>query len=264
MARTGTQTRSRVVIPLLLIWASISTWGQQAGDNDLRPRLAMPEWLAPFPQARDLSAGAASAEVTASYTAPAQAADVITHYELQMRTAGVAFKTQSDGIGVSIVASAERVSAVVRIREDDGVSKVKVSYAVTPDKTAGLVLAASQSQTAPPQRAIPVSLPASSSLAPGKRAPISPYARAPYAWILQSVVVRGSHPAKYTASYYQASTDGTALQPLPLPGGTSIVDVFPQDCAFSLQDQEGHSFTFNRADEAKGRELAPGAWSYIP
>lgn len=151
---------SRSVILLLLIWASVSAWGQQT----------MPEWLAPFPQARDQSAAVAT-EITSSYTAPAQAADVIAHYERQMRTAGVTFKTQSDGIGVSIVASAERASAVVRTREDDGVSKVKVSYAVTPDKTAGLVLASSRP-------------PSSSSPSSGRREPLSPYARVPYTWIL--------------------------------------------------------------------------------
>jgi hypothetical protein len=229
---------SRSAISLLLICASVSIWGQQT----------MPEWLAPFPQARDQSAAAVAAEITSSYTAPAQAADVITHYERQMRTAGVTFKTQSDGIGVSIVASAERASAVVRIREDDGVSKVKVSYALTADKTAGLVLASSQ----PP------------SPSSGRRQPLSPYARVPYTWILQSVVVRGSKPTQYTASYYEAPTDGTALQPLLLPAGASIVDVVPQDCAFSVQDQAGHSFTFNQEGEAKGRILSPGAWSVYP
>jgi hypothetical protein len=240
MACTGAYSRA-VILPLLIL-ASLSAWGQQT----------MPGWLAPFPQARDQSAVAAAAEVTSSYSAPAQAADVIAHYEQQMRAAGITFKTQSDGIGVSIVASADRASAVVRIREDDGVSTVNVSYAVTPDKTAGLVLAASRPQTAGPARAVPVSLPA------------SPYAHVPYTWILQSVIVSGSKPPRYNAFFYEAPTDATALQPLNLPAAATIVDVAPKDCVFTVQDQAGHSFTFNKEGEAKGRILNPGAWSVYP
>src|SRR5580698_2636162 len=93
----GTQRHFRVAVPLLLIWASVSTWGQQPA----------PEWLAPFPQARDQSATASAMEGASAYTALAHSADVIKHYEQEMRAAGVTFRTQSDGIGTSIVASME-------------------------------------------------------------------------------------------------------------------------------------------------------------
>jgi hypothetical protein len=108
----GTQTHSGVVIPLLLIWACLSAWGQQSSENVPTPRLVMPEWLAPFAQARDQSATATSTESVSTYTALAHPAEVISHYQQQMRAAGVAFRTQSDGIGFSILASAEKLSAV--------------------------------------------------------------------------------------------------------------------------------------------------------
>jgi hypothetical protein len=88
-----------------------------------------PDWLAPFPQMRDQSAAASG---QGAYTALAPVAAVISHYEQHMRAAGVTFQTKSNGIGVSIEASADTISAVVRIREDDGSSKVNVSYALKP------------------------------------------------------------------------------------------------------------------------------------
>lgn len=77
----GTQTRSGLIVPLLVICASLSASGQPTGENVLTPRLAMPEWLAPFPQARDQSTAATSREGTSAYTALAHPAEVISHYE---------------------------------------------------------------------------------------------------------------------------------------------------------------------------------------
>jgi hypothetical protein len=251
----GIRTHSWVVIPLLLIWPSLSAWGQQTSKNVVS-RLAMPEWLAPFSQARDQSATSASTENISTYTALAHPAEVISHYERQMRAAGVAFKTQSDGIGVSILASAERLSAVVRIREAEDVSRVKVTYSVAQDKPAGQSPAIPRSQTAVPQQSAPIS--------PARRAPTSPWARAPYTWIMQSVLLPGSRPPKYSALYYEAPTDATVEKPLPLPAGATIVDVFSDTCMFSLQDQAGHSVTFKSPAEARGQVLAPGTWSVYP
>ncbi len=81
---------------------------------------------------------------------------------------------------------------------------------------------------------------------------------------MQSVIVRGSNPRKYTAFYYEAHTDRSVETPLTLPAGAAIVDVFPQDCMFSLQDQAGHSFTFKKAEEAIDKGLASGTWSLYP
>src|SRR5258708_2156470 len=244
----GTQTHSGVVIPLLLIWAWPSAWGQQSSENVPTPRLAMPEWLAPFPQARDQSATAASTESVSTYTALAHPAEVVSHYERQMRAAGVAFRTQSDGIGFSILASAERLSAVIRIREVEDVSKVKVSFSVVSDKPA-----AQQAAIPPPQTAVPA-----------RRAPTSPWTRAPYTWIMQSVILPGSHPIRYSAMYYEAPTDASVEKPLTLPAGATIVDVFSDERMFLLEDQAGHSITYKKPAEASGTRVAPGTWSLYP
>jgi hypothetical protein len=253
MTPTGLRTHSAAFV-LFLLCASLPAWGQGA----------FPEWLAPFPQARDQTATSSSSEGASSYTVLARPADVISHYEQQMRAAGAAFKAQSDGIGVSIVVSMARTSAVVRLREEDGVTKVKVSYAVTADPPASAppvpspvpAAASALAQPAVPQQAVPIS--------GAKRAPLSPLARAPYTWILQSSIVRGSNPTKYNLMYYEAPTDRSVIEPIPLPAGAAIVDVLPDDCLFSMQDQAGHSFTFKKGEEAKAKGLAPGTWSLYP
>jgi hypothetical protein len=252
----GNRTHSEVAVPLLLFWASLSAWGQSAGENLLTPRLAMPEWLAPFPQARGQVATAASTEGASSYTALAHPADVISHYEEQMRAAGVTFSARNDGLGISIVASAKPISAVIRIREAADTSRVNVSYAVVQDKPAAPPPANLEPQTAAPQQP--------KSTSPGKRAPISPFARVPYTWIMQSTIIRESNPVRYNPFYYEAPTDRTVVAALTLPSRASIVDVFPADCLFSLQDQAGHSLTFKKAEEALGKGLAPGTWSVYP
>jgi hypothetical protein len=124
--------RAAIAISLLFVCASLAAWGQKNNVIVLPapPPLATPEWLAPFPQALDQSAAGTSTQGTSAYTALASPADVISHYQHQMRTAGVTFGTKSDGIGISIEASAEKTSAVVRVREQDGATKVNVSFAV--------------------------------------------------------------------------------------------------------------------------------------
>lgn len=247
---------------LFLLCLSVTAWGQT-------PRLALPEWLAPFPQARDQSASATAMEGTATYTALAGAAEVVQHYEQQLRAAGIDFKAQGDGIGVSIVVSAGKTSAVVRLHDDEGVTKVKVSYAVAPDQpppSPPILRQASVGRpaVAPPvtaaqavaQRAVPV--------ASGRREPLSPLAHVPYRWILQSSIVRGTKPTQYAMSAYEAPTDGTVIGPLALPAGAVIVDVLPTDCEFILQDQAGHNFTYKKGEEAKAKGLGPGTWAVYP
>jgi hypothetical protein len=237
-ALRGLHIGSSVGILLLSVCASLSGWGQS---------LTLPEWLAPFAGAR----GQAGTALDSTYAALAAPAEVITHYQQQMRAAGVTFETKSDGIGVSIVASAEKTSAVVRIREDGSETQVKVSYALKQD---------------PPLAPVPLQAASAPAAAASetRRAPTSPWTRAPYTWIMQTAIVPSSSPIRYSALYYEAPTDATVEKPLPLPNGANIVDVFPNDCAFSLQDQAGHSFTFRKAEEANGKALAPGTWSLYP
>jgi hypothetical protein len=252
IADMGTRTH---VVPVLLMWSWLAAWGQQTSENVVT-HPTMPGWLAPFSQARDQSATSASAENISSYTALARPAEVISHYERQMRAASVAFKTQSDGIGVSILASADRLSAVVRIREADDLTMVKVTYSVEEDKPTGQAPASPQPQTADPRQPTPIS--------PTRRTATSPWTRAPYTWIMQSVLLPGTRPPKYSAFYYEAPTDASVDKPLTLPAGATIVDVFSDACMFSLQDQAGHSVTFQKPAEARGQVLAPGTWSLYP
>jgi hypothetical protein len=119
------------VIPLLLACASLSAWGQ-SGVLQLPgpPPLALPKWLAPFPQARDRSTKATPTEAASSYTALGLPADVISHYEQQLNPAGVAFQTKPDGTATVIEGSAEKASWAVRVREENGAARVEVSYAL--------------------------------------------------------------------------------------------------------------------------------------
>jgi hypothetical protein len=65
------------------LWASLSAWGQSTPENAITPRLAIPEWLAPFPQARPVGKG--RTEGASSYTALTHSAAVVSHYQQQLR-----------------------------------------------------------------------------------------------------------------------------------------------------------------------------------
>jgi hypothetical protein len=149
-----------------LICAS-AAWGQQQSGDEL----AMPEWLAPFSNAVQ-SITASATQGTSTYTALARPEDIATHYQAIMATAGVAFKTQGDGIGMSITASSDTISAVIQIREGAELCTVKVSYAVKQNDPRSVGPAARQQTTFAPASSGP------------RREPLSPYARAPYTWII--------------------------------------------------------------------------------
>ena len=250
---TGMHFHFRAETSLLLVCVALSVCGQPtSGVAPGSAPPAMPEWLAPFPQAQPATA------TEGSYTALAPTADVIAHYQQEMRAAGVAFKTQGDGIGVSILASEGRASAVVQIRDNGGRSKVKVSFTLKPEPTP-----ASRQVSAMPQ-AQPVVAQAQPAFPQGRRLPTSPLTRTPYVWIIQAYVVRGSSPTRYRVGYDEVPTLASGEGPLPLAAGATIVDVFPDKCAFWVSDQAGHSFNFHIAKEALGTSLNPGAWSIYP
>jgi hypothetical protein len=234
-----------IAVTRLLLFACLSAWGQSA----------MPEWLASFPKTQ--APPASGADGSSIYTALAPPADVIAHYQEKMRAAGVGFKVQSDGIGVSIVASEGRGSAVVRIRDDGGQSSVRVLYTLKPPETA----------PTPPPATIStavITVPAQPAFPGGRRAPTSPWTREPYTWILQTAALPGSSPIRYSAIVYDAPTDGGGKQPLALPAGATIIDVFNDKCAISFVDQAGHTLTFQNAKQAIGKVLGPGWWSMYP
>ena len=91
-----------------------------------------------------------------------------------------------------------------------------------------------------------------------------PPQRGTYRWVIQSVAVHGASGKKYSSFYYEVSTGRSVEQPLSLPTGGEIVDAFPDDCTFSVQNQSGNSFTFRNEDEAKAKGLGPGTWSVLP
>ena len=69
---------------------------------------------------------------------------------------------------------------------------------------------------------------------------------------------------KAGTSYYDAATDRNVEKPLTLTAGAAIVGVYPNDCAFSVRNESGNSFTFQNEGEAKVKGLGPGTWSVSP
>jgi len=406
---------------------SLCGWGQTANVVVLPGPpgpAAAPEWLAPFPQVRGQ---AASRGPTSAYTAVAAPADVIAHYEREMRAAGVAFQTKGNGIGTTIEASTEQISAVIRVQEQDGGTKVNVSYAAKRVQTpaaaptpaqAPTQAAASSTQAgvlppltlewpawlAPPggrlvsQRTIapgravsgeefcpgdvmqhasqgclkrtyqaagnlkdtyayfeglltqygyttqnaspqpyanlqlgkwvsdvfgsfilrqypqpqqasyyreinaflrqappatgtqveitflvkngtagvgnPLPPQSGSTAAPARSAaPADPSRkgdgfsfppRGTWKWTFQSVAQHRGSEVKYVNYYYEAATDRSVDQALPLPLGGIIVGVFPDDCAFGALDDKGHALKFGGQNDAKGKELSPGGLALLP
>lgn len=84
-----------------------------------------------------------------------------------------------------------------------------------------------------------------------------------WTWQLQSVKVRGA-PGKYNTMYYEKATDRTVETPLALPAGGVIVHVFPVDCSFFIQDENGKQIKFSNAQEARGKTVGPGKWMVYP
>ncbi|HLK68065.1 MAG TPA: hypothetical protein VKU19_31750 [Bryobacteraceae bacterium] len=120
-------------VPLLLVCASFSAWGQGVIRLPGPPPLALPDWLAPFPQTRDLTAKATLTEVTSAYTALGNPSSVVSHYQQQMLAAGIDFQLKPEAAGTSIEGMGETTVGIVRIREDGGGAKVEVRYAVRHD-----------------------------------------------------------------------------------------------------------------------------------
>lgn len=222
-----------------------------------------PQWMAPFPQHRDLTS---TDDGISNYVALAPSAQVISYYEQRMREAGAEFKAQNDGIGVSIVWKDGKESAVLQVREIDGVTTVRTSYAVTPDPPPAPVQVAA-APVAQPQRQALAPTPVAAAPAPAaapKAAPKSPNTKSEYKWVLKSTRVTGAVPAKYHGTYLDAATETTAAKALSLPKGATVVDVSPMDCTFNMEDTAKHFLTYRKGDKALGADLMPGTWSVFP
>ena len=138
--------RAALAIPFL--W--LTAWAQ---SSVLRlpgpPPLALPEWLAPVAQAKNIAKKASPTEATSSYTTDTLPADVLSHYERQLRAAGVEFQTKRDGIVTEIESSTEKYSGTVRVREENGGASVEVSYGLRHDPPADPLKSARALETVP-------------------------------------------------------------------------------------------------------------------
>jgi hypothetical protein len=93
------------------------------------PPLAMPDWLAPYPQARNQAKKGTPDEVVVSYFAPGAPAGVIAHYEQHLRSAGVSFDRKEDGNAASLDATLEKFDCTIRVSGQNDGSGVEVRYA---------------------------------------------------------------------------------------------------------------------------------------
>jgi len=93
------------------------------------PRL--PNWLQSAPGAHDVSTQRGPKSVIASYQTGLAPAAVTAHYLKQIRAAGLDPQENFDGIGASIRILAQGASGVVRVRDADPGSQVRVQYAIT-------------------------------------------------------------------------------------------------------------------------------------
>ena len=113
---------------VLLIGLASTLWGQSVVTLPGPKPLALPLWLAPFPQARLRSGKATPREITNSYLAAATVPAVIAHYEQQLRVRHIAFQTEPDGFGYSVTIAPEKGQAEVRVREEIDGAGVEVHY----------------------------------------------------------------------------------------------------------------------------------------
>jgi hypothetical protein len=120
----------RVCFVAVVLHLGCSAWAQDTGVLRLPgpPPLALPAWLAPFPEARGTTGNSTPSEATSSYKALIPPPAIVAHYEGQLRAAGIRFETRPEGSGAVIEATAERHSGTVRIHGEDGVTRVEVSY----------------------------------------------------------------------------------------------------------------------------------------
>ena len=125
--------RKLALVLLLVVGAWSTAQGQSVLALPAPPPLSLPAWLAPFPDAHDRTGKSTSSDVTSAYTASGSTAAVISHYEREMRDAGITFRTNAAGKRVSIEASTAKTWCSIHVSESTGVVTVEVQYALRPD-----------------------------------------------------------------------------------------------------------------------------------
>jgi len=92
----------------------------------------------------------------------------------------------------------------------------------------------------------------------------APPARGTYRWAVQSVATGSGAQLKYSSFYYETATGRSIDEPISLPGGAMVVGVFPDDCAFTMQNDSGAVLAFRNEADAKAKGIGPGTWSVFP
>jgi hypothetical protein len=125
--------RKLALVPSLVFGAWSTARGQSVLALPGPQPLSLPAWLAPFPDAHGRMGKSTWSEVTSTYTSSGSTAAVISHYEREMRDAGITFRTNASGKRASIEASTAKTSCSIHISESTGVVMVEVQYALRPD-----------------------------------------------------------------------------------------------------------------------------------
>ena len=92
--------------------------------------LQNPPWLAPVPDATPTATLLSPTSNENSYSTPAPIADVIAHYERQLKGAGLEFQSNYDGLGTTIRIQIPKRAALVQIRESDSGVSFKTIFVV--------------------------------------------------------------------------------------------------------------------------------------
>jgi hypothetical protein len=124
----------KLALVLLLV---IGAWSTAKGQSVLAlpgpPPLSLPAWLAPFAEVHDRTDKATSSEVTSVYAASGSTAAVVSHYERELRDAGITFRTNAPGKRTSIEASTAKTWCSIHVSENTGGVMVEVHYVLRPD-----------------------------------------------------------------------------------------------------------------------------------
>jgi len=222
------------------------------------PPLELPAWLAPVAGNLHRADKNTPEEATSSYVTQAPPSEVVAHYEAKLRAAGISFETRPDESGTAIEANSGPYLGTVRIQPADGGAHVDVHYARKPaPRPASQPAATTVAASAPPRAQAPADD------GPRRWYEATPRKGEEWKWALQSVKFGAKNP-KYTYFYYEKATGRSVETLLSLPEGGEIIHVFPVDCEFFIQDENGRQIRFKKAQEALGRTVGPGNWMVYP
>lgn len=97
------------------------------------PRVAMPGWLAPFPDAKVEGPVVHANRVEASYVSAAATGEIVSHYRELFAAQGIPFVLNPDGLGVTIRGRKE-CSLLIAIRESKGQTLTRITCTALPSQ----------------------------------------------------------------------------------------------------------------------------------